>query len=311
MKRKLTAIITTMVLACVLVFATGCYTSRPAVMKKLVGTYQLTTFTRTYTDEQVEGEDTISHDLITEKGITAYLIIASDGTGYYVYGDKDTPPYARAVHITYTYDDKKPDKVKEITYTDGSTTSGNAPGIGRETLGLNFKISEKLLTYYTPAIFSQKYSQSAKYTKLSKVADLSYVQAQLHTTFVVPRYEIAGLDGLQVFDGTYSDSPYIYYCLDIRAGLEQADVYYALKSDCVPVKTTSAPITFDIPADNTSPITLTVAGTTFFSDHYTGVATNLYHTTDQYSMWFARYDRSSMSIEQYTSDLLQAYTSAQ
>ena len=238
---KKTALLLTIILVAALMASmlSACYVSRPAALKKVVGTYELTSFTQTYPAENEESEAK-TVDMIKEKEIKAYLVLASDGTGYYVYKDKDTELTTHKLNITYSYDEDDTSKVKEIYYTDGSDTSGDgAPNKGHERLGVYFKWTTKKLTYTMPAVLGRKYSQSVRYDKVDKATDLSYASKKMGATLVAPNYEVAQLDGILAYEGIYdSASPYIYYYIDYHPERSQASVYYALKSS----KTKARPI---------------------------------------------------------------------
>ena len=74
----------------------GCYVVKGGNVKDVVGTYKLTTYSRTYdsTNSAHAGEKI---DYIEQKGITAYLIVTESGEGYYIYKDNETPLYCEAV----------------------------------------------------------------------------------------------------------------------------------------------------------------------------------------------------------------------
>lgn len=225
---------------------TACYISNPGKMSQLAGTYELSVYKigtpkteAELSQKQSEDESNYNYtDKILQKEIICYLVVKDDGTGYYVYGDKDTPLTAKNVKIYYQYDSDEADKVKEIRYTVGIAHSGDDyPGCGEEPLGVNIK--SKTLNYYlgtyTLGKLSRKYTQSVTYKKVDKATDLSYVEKKLNKKFSVAAFETNGLTGLFNMDIAYMEGPeYIYYGIDLDLGKGTADVYYALKSDETP-----------------------------------------------------------------------------
>ena len=148
-------------------------------MKNLVGTYELTKFTRKAKDAPSEEDPT---DYLKDKGVKAYLVVTADGYGYYAYKDNETTLKVFKVTITYENDSEDITKVKTITYKDGIYTSGSkGPDMGSETLGVNFRLFKRELNYSFQAVLGNKYAQSVIYKKVNKATDLSYVAKKLGT----------------------------------------------------------------------------------------------------------------------------------
>ena len=82
--RGLTKRILSLVTVIVLLFSvtqiTGCYVVKSGKMKKIVGTYELTSYSA--------GENKLE-----TKGIKLFMVINSDGTGYYAYSDNEVDAY--------------------------------------------------------------------------------------------------------------------------------------------------------------------------------------------------------------------------
>ncbi len=230
MKKIIVLLLCAAVIVCLCASFAGCYISKPDTMEHLVGTYRLESYTRTPKNSDSETE-TQSIDMIKDKGITAYLIVKSDGTGYYAYKDDSTPAYARSINIEYTYDGEKSDSVEKIRYDDGYDHTGDGyPGKGYEVLGLNFTKREKKLSFTMPAVFKRDYSQSVRYEKVSDTTDLSYVSEKMGGNLKATEFGLNGLSTLSAYDKTDC----VYFIYDIRATEKKADLYYALKSDEVP-----------------------------------------------------------------------------
>ena len=198
----------------------------PDTEENLAGTYKLTYFTSKPKDA---GQDVEPTDMIKEKGVSAYMIIKDDGTGYYAYKDNDKS-WVRSIRLTYTYDEDDSSKVKELRYTDGmgAKDTERYPGTGKEVLGVTFTKKEKKLHYNQPAILSVKQSTVVTYEKVNSDTNVSYIMSKLNIIANVAPFELSGLSTV-VMSG-YGDSyPYIYYILSFNAA-GKVDEYYQLKT---------------------------------------------------------------------------------
>lgn len=312
MKKRIAILIAVVMLATVCLAAlTACYQSRPAKLSKVVGTYELKSYTRTYPAK--EGEETgETVDLIATNQIKAYLVVTSDGKGYYVYEDKDTPVRCYQCKINVSMDDEQPDKVKEISYTYAAETTGDAiPGSGHETLGVYFKYRTKKLSYNMPAIFGRKYSRSVRYEKVSNETGLNYVNREFGTTFAPADYEVALLDGVLVYNGAYdAASPYVYYVVDYYPERAKCNVYYALKSDRqahADVDLTATPMMtahsddYDTGA-YADKVTVTFGNLPFDAPYYGTPVTSLTYHGEGYEMWLSRNSRATFDVQAFISD---------
>ena len=177
MKLKMKTVLSAIILVAMCFTLTSCYVSHPTAMKKLVGTYELTKFTRKAKDADSEADP---DDLIKEKGIVAYLVITGEEYGYYAYKDNETPLTVKQVKINYEYDDEDITKVRSITYIDGVFTNGTKyPGAGSELLGVNFRLFKRELNYSFQAVLGNKFAQSVLYKKANKATDLKFVEKKL------------------------------------------------------------------------------------------------------------------------------------
>ena len=93
MKKKILKLLTCIVFCGTLllgvILGSGCYVVKGVKMSKLVGTYELTHYSGK--------EDYIARD---EKKL--YIVINSDGKGYYVYEDKNTPLHCAEITCRFT-----------------------------------------------------------------------------------------------------------------------------------------------------------------------------------------------------------------
>ena len=166
MKRGFTKILASVALAivfvCSMIFATGCQIISGVKMKDLVGTYEMTSY----------GAKT---NVMEEREIKMYMVINSNGSGYYVFKDNDTEVYAAEMRVSFTAnteDSSKYDYVK-CTFYDGYTIDF---GVNRDTLNYS-KIVWKPLQWGKP--LETDYTISVGFKKVSKKTDLSYVQNKL------------------------------------------------------------------------------------------------------------------------------------
>lgn len=311
---KKTALVLTIILVAALcaTMLSSCYVSRPAAMKKVVGTYELTSFTRTYSAAEGETESN-TVDMIKDKEIKAYLVVNADGKGYYVYSDKDTEVTTHQVNITFTYDEDDSSKVKEIYYTDGADASGDgSPLKGHEHLGVYFKWTTKKLTYSMPAVLGRKYSQSVRYDRVDKATDLSYVSKKFGKTLVAPAYEVAQLDGLLTYEGIYDmNSPYVYYYMDYRPAQNKATVYYMLKADEIQ-KTQDVTATFTVNATvadgyTQGSIDFMFGNVAMTSAYYGTPVTSLVCQGEDYEMYFYHYRRGTSNIAELIANAVNMY----
>lgn len=314
--KKFIAITLAIIMAISLVASlSACYISNPAKMSDLEGTYELTSFTRRPKDADSEDENA-TVDMIATNGIKAYLVVKSDGFGYYVYKDNDTELYADTIRITYTYDDENPEKIKEIRYDNGAAKKNAYPNSGEETLGLNFKRKKKLLTYYMPSsdLMKRDYSQSVQYTKVDGATDLSYASEQMGSTLSAVEFGLKKLDGmLYNFGGNYSEDKYIYFALIFADDFKTATVHYALKESCL--DTVESNLAVSVSYDENNAI-ISVGNYVFkrfiqtnnygYSNEYvfTTVGNNEYYTL---SKFYPTEEQKDMTYEQVLNEMLNDY----
>lgn len=248
------------VIGAMLLALTACYVSKPATMSDLVGTYELKTYT--YKSDSAPQEQE-ADNRIALRGITAYLIVKSNGTGYYVYRSNDVALSAVSVKIDYTYDDKDSNKIKQIHYDTGLNSSGGLPGSGRETLGLTFEKKSKRLNYNQPSLGKlHPYATSVSYEKVSDSDDLSYVNKKLKTSLDTPlEYSLNGLMGTYALSRDSDEYAYMFYDLDIVN--KKVTRYYATKEDPLDGKTEVGDLTYEYPADDATVLLITFFGITY------------------------------------------------
>ena len=92
------------IFAFILVFAallslTSCYIISAQPMKKVAGTYKLTTYTYTPTYERKEGVTPTTYDYVNDEKYKYedYLVITGTGNGYYVHKDASGDKYVKEI----------------------------------------------------------------------------------------------------------------------------------------------------------------------------------------------------------------------
>lgn len=149
----------------------GCYVINGGTVEKVKGVYLLETFTRSYPPKEGE-EEGERHDYIKERNLTEYLVIGEDGSGYVVSKEGSEIKAVRAT-FTFSYDSEEPDLITYVEF------KGSATGEGR--FGVNTKrlFGDTALNVTHPNIFGREHSDTVRFKRVSKKADLSYVTKKL------------------------------------------------------------------------------------------------------------------------------------
>ena len=253
---------------------------QPGKMADVEGTYELTTFMRKYPDkmsEVAEGEQApeqtyTEYDYLKDQEIKAYITVKNDGTGYYVYQDKETELFVRRIKIEFS---KNGEEISMVKYTTGGLHHKTAvkreeddiPGYGEEDLFVNSRSKVTLVRDYSPVKFlalDRKYYQYVTYTKVDGATDLTYINKALKKTLAAPAFEMQGLDGDLTNAGFYGDAnPYIYYAVRLDASANKADVYYALKADGQDVHRENLAVTYAVDEGENKSLHVTIGDTTY------------------------------------------------
>lgn len=162
------------VLCCVLV---AC---NPAKIEKIVGTYELTIYSR-----QKDSSSPLEN-LIETQQRKAYIVLKEGGVGYFVYSDNENALTAREVTLEYSYDTDEPEKVSTITFLDKNDFVKTYIGWSN-TLHVNYQgRKESYLTCQKIALGSLSPSSgTTTYTRINKSTDLSWLQSKLGVQFDV------------------------------------------------------------------------------------------------------------------------------
>lgn len=210
----------------------GCYVVKSGKMDKIEGTYKLTGYSG----------DT---DYISERGIELYVVIRSDGTGYYAYKSNDTEPHISEIRCSFTADPEESGKYEYVSIEFGN---GNEPiKLAVVAAGL-FEISTNLNSQ-TPVWAGNLFEGTAHiayyidvdFTRVSKATDLSHVHSEFGNYNVVP-YRAMGYDGAYELlnttnsantpiDAEIPENPFIYCYFDMDVVAQKGKMWYMLKSD--------------------------------------------------------------------------------
>lgn len=223
----------------------GCgtmYTSRPGTLEQMKGTYKLTTYTQKDSEKNEVNR-------ITQWHVKAYVVVGTDGHGYYAYQDDNTEFWYDTISIQYNKDDQNAELFKSIRFTTGVgtvTINKQKPGCGSEpTMGFN--VNTNTFNYFIPddtpsqSWLYPSYYTDVVYTKISDDTDLTKIASEFNTTLnVLPKYELKNLDGVLIFHAGQVNTEragdvtnpeygkYKYYVVDFDAKTEKANIYYEL-----------------------------------------------------------------------------------
>ena len=334
------AIMLTVVSALVFSACGTMYRSNPGTLEQMAGTYRLTTYTQLDDD----GNDV---NRVEQWHVQAYLVVGTDGHGYYAYQDDNTDFWYDTILIQYGRDSENQDLYKSIQFTKGvsdTRISYQKPGYGYEpvmgfnanNLTFNYTISNDphprkgiYPSYYTDVI----------YTKISNNTDLTTVAAETKRDLApLAMYELKNLNGVLVY---YAGMPnneiapdvtnpqynkYKYYVVDFNALNKTANIYYELvegengQQVEENVKIDVA-LTTKVTGENS---TLTTLSLKFFDEEYSatvnfGSAPNrLYHivntepdefgtSTEIYNNWFRKYTGDKTTLDEIIAEELEHY----
>lgn len=236
------------------VFATGCYIIKGVKMRDLVGTYELTHYSA-------------KTDLLAEREIKLYIVINSDGRGYYVYKDKDTELYAAELRCRFEANTDDSSKYDYVYLKFNERTDEVKFGVFGKNLNRNDPVYKPIGQGWP----ERDYTIDVDFNKVSKKTDLSYVNDVFDRNFTAMPYGLATLSALYENFGPMLNERYIgdeellpfdqeaplyaYVRLDVFNN--KAQIYYAYPSEKQPIMKE-----FDItitPSDVSGSFTITTA----------------------------------------------------
>lgn len=285
--------------------ACGCYRVDPAPMSALIGTYELTEYSRTYPSDQ-EGQPNKT-DFKTEKQISAYLVIDGTNFGYVVYRDSETALLCNRVYVTYTYSQDEPENVELIEYR--TANKEDTPIIERGKLG--FLAKEKKLNQQLPRLAIEngslvtKYTDYTEFTRADDATDLSFVTGKLGSLPAPVDFALTPYDGAFVLSDS-AQAQYIYYVMEIDAAEKSATVDYALKSDGERVTLTNVPVDYELGDNGISAATVIVGDKRFAAFLDVEELQEIIPSGDGYEI-FLHYIPFDGDVERYIEQAMQDY----
>lgn len=209
----------------------GCYVTNSGKMKKVEGTYELTTY---------RGDS----DWLAERGMKLIMVIRADGTGYYGYKDNDTEPFIAELRCRFTADPDESGKYEyvEIDFKGDGEYEKFAINAGRWRKKTNLNSQKpKWKGNLFEGTAEIDYQIHVDFTRIDKATDRSVIDEHFAGAPVLPygirkhsgAYEFKSLEG-----GVYPDvvgyippSPLVYLYLDLDFSSGKGTAYYMLKSN--------------------------------------------------------------------------------
>lgn len=167
MKRSFKVILTLVLALSVLLSLCGCYVVKSGKMSKVEGTYLLTYYSA--------GEDMLAKD-----GITLYIVIESDGSGYYAYSDNDTEAYYSEMSCRFTQDTEKSGYYSyvELQFEE----NGDWHKLGVNSRWRDRKLNSSVPKYKGSILngtLEIDYYTSVTFERVSGKTDMSYIENKL------------------------------------------------------------------------------------------------------------------------------------
>lgn len=219
------AIMIALLIFCTVV-AAGCYVIKGVKMSKLVGTYELTHY---YGKE----------DYMTRDEMKLYVVINNNGSGYYVYQDKDTPLHCAEMlcRFTASQEDSSLYEYVELSFERNQSDW--------HKLGINGERLNSKQTKWKPIVWGEPleidYYIDVDFKKVSSKTDLSYVEQTFNTTLTALPLGVSATVGLYEFsyfsaadtENTETVEPEkpVYAYLLLNPYQNKATAYYMLKSN--------------------------------------------------------------------------------
>lgn len=228
-KRRLLSLI--MVLALILALTpllSGCYIVQSGKMNWIEGTYQLTSY---------GGKS----DYMAERGIKIFMIIRSDGTGWYGYQSNNSEPYITELRCRFTQDTEKSGYYShvEIDFAGNGTYQNFGIQASRTDSSLNSSEAVWAGNLFEGNLHIDYYITS-RFERVDKSTELNKLKELFGDHPVMPRgimnsdgtYEGFGLVASEnSFSATIPDDPFVYLFIDIDLLNGKGKAWYMLRSD--------------------------------------------------------------------------------
>jgi len=272
MKKLLSLLLVAVTALC---FGAGCYHVKAEKLSRIVGTYELTSYS------QYGGEAKYNLNYIEERHAVGYLVVAQSGFGYLVYQDDNTPLTVKEVSLRFIQSTEEAGKYEYVEYK--TDTDSEYTKLGYANKGLN-----STRPTYGGNIFEGNYrllyNTGINYKRVDRAQDLSYVSKKLSLPTVL-KYGEGRFNGLYYLnylekadDGTIltDKSPYVYAFLETDIPAGKAHAYYMLKSDEVKQERKDIPVS--LVKENGAVIGIKLGSQTFEAQEatYNGTSSYLY-----------------------------------
>lgn len=218
-----------------LMLSSGCYHTRASKISKIVGTYELITYS----------EDGV--DMIAKYDMQAYLVVNNEGKSYY-YLRRGEYVSLEEINLRFIPDEEESGKYSYIEYQ--RDTSSEWEMFGYADDGFNAHRRR-----YTGGLENLKsYDIYINYKKVSKVKDLSYLSSKVSNLPKPLEFGKNLYDGIYNYEFIYNnfdrekqkrfneyfDEEFVYWFIDLNLYTGKATTYTMQKSDEVSKETQSS-----------------------------------------------------------------------
>lgn len=228
-KNKTTRHIASLTMALLIIFSTlllsGCYIVDSGKMRAIEGTYELTTYSTR--DNRIEA-----------RGMQLFIVIKSDGNGYYAYRDNDTPLHLSEMKCRFTQDTEKSGHYSYVELEFKNSNNWFKLGVNARAKQLGSNIPKYKGNIFEGTL-SVDYYETITFTRVDKATDTSYISDTLGELPIMPygtpaingTYSTSTVASGESFDLKYYDTPFVYFYLTIDIYTSMAEARYMLKSN--------------------------------------------------------------------------------
>lgn len=235
MKNSKRRLLSSLAIVLILILSTtvlsGCYVIKSGKMNRVEGTYQLTHYS---------GDS----DWLTERGIELYMVIRSDGTGYYAYKDNNTEPYIAELRCRFVQDEEESGKYSYVEIDFEGNGKYEKLGINARTFNTSTNLNARKAKW-KPLVWGEApeidYYIDIDFIRIDRATDLSAITEVFGNVPVLPHgaknaqgayemYEIVNIDSSSEAVMLPED-PFVYFYVDIDLIKGEGKAQYMLKAD--------------------------------------------------------------------------------
>lgn len=227
-KRILSFTLVLILILSVVATFSGCYVVKSGKLSQIAGTYQLTGYSG-------------KTNYIEDRGITLYIVIKEDGTGYYAYKSNTTEPHIAELRCSFTSDPENPGTYSyvELSFGNGAEPCKLAVNAPAWDVGTNLN-SQTVV--WKPVVWGEPvevdYHLSVSFKRVDRATDLSYINRNFGTYSPLP-YGTLRFDGVYQLDsveftspdGETNESPYVYAYLKLDIVGGTAKTWFMMKNN--------------------------------------------------------------------------------